>query len=108
MERVKGYCHICGEEIKGNVGASRPLECGMCVQRRVKHVERIELEAQMSILNRENYATARKISEKNPYHPTRKWNPKALRASHGVKRPKYEANFLSTSLLLRWKDQLNE
>ena len=104
-KKIKGVCHICGEGIKGNVDNSRVLECGMCVQRRVKHIERIALEAQMEIRNRVDYFTARKKAKENPYHGKGKKKVVALRASKVAKTAPILPSLDRKKLLLRWEDQ---
>ena len=105
VNSIKGYCHICGEPIDGNVDPKRTLECGRCVLRRVKHIERIELESGMSINNRGDYAIARKIAEKNPTPPTRK---RVLKQPRGLERQKqalWSPNFKRCDLPIKWEDQ---
>lgn len=106
---VNGYCQICGEDISDNVDDTRILECGMCVQRRVKYIERLELEAQMDINNRVDLVTARKKAKENPYHPTRGGTTKVSAAPQSVSGGILSTNFQCTDRKvtpIKWKDQL--
>ena len=85
------------------------VECGMCVQKRVKHIERIELESQMKINNRVEYGIARKIAENTPASPTRKRVLKRQKGCNELKTVKFLPNFQSTDrkkLPMKWEDQL--
>ena len=109
MKKVNGYCHICKEPIYDSITPNRMVECGMCVQKRVKHIERIELESRMSINNRVEYGIARKIAENTPASPTRKRVLKRQKGCNELKTVKFLPNFQSTDrkkLPMKWEDQL--
>ena len=105
MKKVNGYCHICKEPIYDSITPNRVVECGMCVQKRVKHIERLELQAGMSIKNRVDYGIARKMAANNPTHPTR---TRVLRRQKGLERVKtvlWSQNFQRRGLPMKWEDQ---
>ena len=109
MKKVNGYCHICKEPIYDSITPNRMVECGMCVQKRVKHIERIELESRMSINNRVEYGIARKIAENTPASPTRKRVLKRQKGLECVKKVSWGQNFVGTdrkALPISWGDLL--
>ena len=109
MRRVRGYCCMCREPIYDNIEPDRAVECGMCVQKRVKHIERIELESGMSIKNRVDYGIARKIAKNNPASPTHKRVLKRQRGCNRLKTalwmPKLQNADLK-ELPISWEDLL--
>ena len=105
MKKVNGYCHICKEPIFDSITPNRIVECGMCVQKRVKHIERIELQSGMSIKNRADYGIARKIAENTPAPPTRKRVLKRQRGLECEKRVVWAPNFLGCDLPVKWDDE---
>jgi len=57
---MKVLCGICGQPVKGNVQPGRGgVICGLCVQRKVLYVERLEREHKMPIRNALEYSWAR-------------------------------------------------
>ena len=109
MKKVNGYCHICKEPIYDSITPNRVVECGMCVQKRVKHIERLELQAGMSIKNRVDYGIARKMAANNPTHPTRTTKKRAQIASNRLKTAIVGQNFKSTdrkTTPIKWEDLL--
>ena len=109
MKKVNGYCHICKEPIYDSITPNRMVECGMCVQKRVKHIERIELESRMSINNRVEYGIARKIAENTPASPTRKRVLKRQKGCNELKTVSWGQNFVGTdrkTLPISWGDLL--
>ena len=58
--RKKPKCHLCGAKVRGNVDGTKRIECGMCVQRRVKFVENLEWKMDTKIKNGVEYSVAYK------------------------------------------------
>ena len=98
---IRGYCCICREPIYDSIDPSRAVECGLCVQKRVKHIERIELEAGMEIKNRVDYSTAVEMARNNPTPPTGKRKKVAQRGCTGLE---WAKNYSRCRLPVHWED----
>ena len=109
MRKIKEYCCLCREPIYDSIEPDRAVECGMCVQKRVKHIERMELESGMSIKNRVDYGIARKMAENSPTSPTHKRRKVPQRGCNRVKTAKFVPNLQNADrkeLPMCWEDLL--
>lgn len=104
-DSISAYCYLCGEPEYGNIDGTKSVRCGLCVQRIVKHLERIELQSGMKIKNIEEYGVAVQLSKEHPTPPTRKRCRMPLRGLEREKTVLWATNFKRCPLPVRWDEQ---